>query len=567
MLFQLREAAVSKIRKFQACVNGQVSDDVTGSRIRYVLFGFGCVFLFFLGLLIHYQLIDSIAGIKYIRPASLQRRESVPVALARGRILDKNGVPLHYPCWHSALAVFPSKIDDRQSFVEEVAVLTGMDEHSLETMLDTHTTPFKLSRGLSPEQVEAIMSCPIPGLVVIPEAVRYGPGSLARHVVGHIRPNAYVNPKDNIGESGLESWFQTSLTGGTPAWVGTLVTGDGLEIPGSGMRIGPTGDHPEDLLTTLDVRVQYLVERVLDQEDVQKSGVIVLDAISGEILAMASRPQYDQNHPEDYFQLPDSPFVNRSTSDFTPGSVWKTVVLSLALEKGYVYPDEVFECRGRIEVGSTVINCGASPEGHGRITVRQALALSCNCALIEIGLRVPPQELVDWALECGFGNKLRLPLAGQSAGILPAPGSMLPGDVANYSIGQGYLTITPIQAACFYRAVVCGGEWKNPGLVPGSEANEKTLFSERVSRVLQEALLLSAQEGTGKAAWVPGFGSAGKTGTAELNGDSPSSHAWFIGWTPILSPKYVICVFCERAGDGPTIAAPLFRKIAEQLLH
>ena len=140
---------MSKIRKFQACVNGQVSDDVTGSRIRYVLFGFGCVFLFFLGLLIHYQLIDSIAGIRYIRPASLQRRESVPVALARGRILDKNGVPLHYPCWHSALAVFPSKIDDRQSFVEEVAVLTGMDEHSLETMLDTHTTPFKLSGVVS----------------------------------------------------------------------------------------------------------------------------------------------------------------------------------------------------------------------------------------------------------------------------------------------------------------------------------------------------------------------------------------------------------------------------------
>ncbi|HHX10866.1 MAG TPA: penicillin-binding protein 2 [Firmicutes bacterium] len=557
---------MSKVERSGVCGNEEDCCPGTCSRIKQVLFAFGCVFLFFLGLLANYQIIDSISGIRYIRPASLQRRESVPVALARGRILDINGVPLHYPSWHSVLAVFPSKIEDKQRFVDEVAALTGMDEDSLRAILDAHSAPFKLLRGLPPEQIAAIMHKSIPGLVVIPEEIRYGPGSLARHVVGHIRPNAYVNPKDNVGESGLESWFQTSLAGGTSAWVGTLVTGDGSEIPGTGVRMGFTGEYPQDLLTTLDVNIQYKVERVLDQEGMGRGGVVVLDAMSGEILAMASRPQYDQNNPEEYFLLPDAPFVNRNISDFTPGSIWKTVVLALALEKGYVTPDEVFECDGRIEIGSTVIRCGSSPEGHGSITVKQALAQSCNCTLIQVGLRIPPQELIDWAVECGFGNKLHLPLSQQSAGILPEPNSMFSGDVGNFSIGQGYLTVTPVQAACFYRAVACGGKWKNPGLVAGADFPEKTLFSGKVSQFLQEALLLSTLEGTGKAAWVPGFGSAGKTGTAEMNDGPASNQAWFVGWTPILSPKYVICVFCERSGDGPSIAAPLFRKIAEQLL-
>jgi len=540
---------------------------ITGFRIRQAHFVFGCLFLFFLGLLIRYQIIDSVAGTKYIRPAFLQRRESVPVSLARGRILDRNGIPLHCPCWHPALAVFPSKIDDKGRFAEEVAALVGMDETKFREILDSHTGPFKILREVPAHQMEKVMSHPIPGLAVIPEEIRYGPESLARHVVGHIRPNAYLNPKDNAGESGLESWYQSGLAGGTPAWAGTLVTGEGSEIPGTGIRIGSSGDYPKDLLTTIDVTIQYSVERILDEEAIQRGSVVVLDVKSGEILAMASRPQYDQNHPGECFQLPDAPFVNRGISDFTPGSIWKVVVLALALEKGYVAPDEVFECQGRIAVGSTVVNCGSSREGHGTVTLKQAVAQSCNCTLIEVGLRIPPQELVNWALECGFGKRLRIPLPQESTGVLPDPHSMMAGDVANYSIGQGYLTATPVQAACFYRSVVCGGKWASPVLIADSSVNERIIFSESVSRFLQEALLLSAQEGTGEAAWVHGFGSAGKTGTAEMNGGLSPNHAWFVGWTPVLAPKYVICVFCERAGDGPTLAAPLFKKIAQQLLQ
>ncbi len=550
-------------------VNGniKVNFQIKVHRVKKIFYLFSCVLLFFLGLLIRYQIVDSICGAKYTKPAVLQRREYVPVSIARGKILDRNGIPLHNPYWHAALAVFPSQIDDHASFASEVAPLTDLSENYIKEVLLTETAPFKLLREIPLTRAKEIILRSIPGLIVIPEEIRYGPYSLARHVVGHIRPNAYFNAKDNVGESGLESWFQTELSGGESAWVGTLVTGEGRPIPGSSVRIGSIRGPQTNLLTTIDINIQQKVEQVLDNNTISKGAVVVLDVGSGDIMAMASRPQYDQNHPENYFQLLNSPFVNRCITDFTPGSIWKTVVLALALEKGYVSPDEIFECKGQILLGSTAVNCGTSNEGHGPITLKEALAQSCNCALIQVGLRISPEELVNWAQECFFGNKLRTPLSQESSGKLPELHAMMPGDVANYTIGQGYLTVTPLQIACFYRSIVCDGKWVSPTLIPDSVTMEKTLFSKSTAKFLQEALLLSTQNGTGGSAWISGFGSAGKTGTAEISDEYSSDHAWFVGWTPVLAPEYVICVFCERTGSGPSLAAPLFKQIGEQLLE
>ncbi len=541
-------------------------DRTVHGRIEYVAYMLGFMFLFFLGLLIRYQIIDAMSGIKYVKPAFLQRQESVPVCLPRGRILDRNGVPLHCPYWHPALAVFPSKVDNKHQFVKQAASLTGIDEFRLRAMLETQSSPFKLIRELSAQELETVMSQAIPGLVVVPEEIRYGRESLARHVVGHIRPNAYLNQKDNIGESGLESWYQTELLGSVPAWAGTLVTGEGSEIPGTGVRIGSIGDYPKDLVTTIDANVQYCIEKVIDEEQVERGAIVVLDVKGGQVLAMASRPQYDQNHPEDYFELADAPFVNRGISDFAPGSIWKPIILALALEKGYVKQNDIFVCEGSIDVGSTTVKCGSSEKGHGKVTLKQAVAHSCNCALIQIALRIPPEELITWAKQCGFGFKTRIPLPQESPGVLPAPNLMLPGDVANYAIGQGYLTATPLQVCGFFRSVLDDGKWITPALVKGSAVYERAIFSASTARFLEDALLLATQEGTGQKAWVDCFGSAGKTGTAEISGESGLNHSWFVGWTPILDPQYLICVFIERAGDGPTLAAPLFKNVAEQLL-
>ncbi|MGI6627427.1 MAG: peptidoglycan D,D-transpeptidase FtsI family protein [Bacillota bacterium] len=536
-------------------------------RIKMVLFMSGVALSFLLGLLIRYQLAPIFTGNSYVEPAFLQRQEGVSVTLARGRIMDRNEIPLHSPCWNPAVAVFPTQVTVKEDFAKEAALATGLTETWLESVLDTSALPSKILRNISAAQAKDIVSANIPGLAVIPEEIRYGPFSLARHVVGHIRPNAYMNPKDNIGENGLERWFQSELAGGTPAWAGTLVTGEGQELPGAGVRIGSIRDYPKDLVTTIDVSIQYTVETILDEELIEKGAVVVLDAKTGEILAMASRPQYDQNRPEDYLNCAEAPFVNRAISDFTPGSVWKPVIIALALERGYIQPSELFVCEGSIQVGPATVKCGHSENGHGSVTVKEAIAKSCNSALIQIGLRIPPEELVEWAQTCGFGQETEVPLPDELRGLLPAPYSMLPGDVANYSIGQGYLTVTPLQMAAFYRSMINGGKLGDPTLIPGPHANEKAICSTQTCRLLQEALVLATQKGgTGEAAWVPGLGSAGKTGTAEVDGTSSHSHAWFVGWSPVMVPEYVICVFAERAGSGPALAAPIFRKIAAQLL-
>ena len=544
----------------------ELNATVFDPRIKQVFLFLGGAFIVFLGLMAYYQIVHSSFGNRYVKSAFLQRRESVPASLARGYLLDTNGVPLHYPCWHPVLAVFPSKIGDKDLFAKKIAALICVDENLIREALEDRTTPFKITLEPSLFEMERIIGSAIPGLALVPEEIRYGYGSLARHVLGYVRPNAYLNPEDNVGESGLESWYQSVLIGGIPTWAGTFVTGEGAEIPGSGIRMGSGREHSTDLLTTLDARIQLGVEQALGESEISKGAAVVLEVETGEILALASLPQYNQNHPEDSLFLPDSPFLNRAILDFAPGSIWKPLVLTLALEKGYVAPDEIFECKGQVTVGSAVVNCALSRGGHGRVTLKEALAQSCNSAFIEIGLRIPPEELVDWALKCGFGRRLSIPLAEQSEGLLPEPGPMLDGDVANYSIGQGYLTITPLQAACFFRSIVSGGNWINPTLVRGTGAEERVLFSDATAVFLQEALLLSTLEGIGKAAWVSGYGSAGKTGTAETEGESSLDHAWFVGWTPILAPKYVICVFCERSGTGPSLAAPLFRRIGEIML-
>lgn len=501
-----------------------------------------------------------------MRPAFSQRQKGVPVSLARGNILDRHGVPLHAPVWGSAVALFPSEVADPAAVQRSLASLNGQPGR-LTLPAAGEDSPVKILRGLSSAEAEGLLQGGLPaGIDVVPEEIRYGPGSLACHVVGHVRPNAYVDPRDNVGESGLEGFFDSQLKGGQPAWTGVVATGEGTGVPGTGVRIAPATDPPADLRTTIDASIQLQVERALDQRNVTKGAAVVLDVRTAEVLAMASRPAFDQNRPEESLDESGAPFVNRAISAFTPGSVFKPLIMSLALEGGYVRRDEVFVCTGEVRVGGRTVTCGHGKQGHGRVTPGQALALSCNSALIQIAMRIDPQALVEYAAKCGFGARTSIPLPDESRGVLPDPFSMWAGDVANFAIGQGFIAVTPLQVAAFFRAAVRGGEYLAPSLVVGSKkSGPARLFSEATADFIQDALLMTTRDGTGQLAWVPVRGSAGKTGTAET-GPSTLPHAWFCGWAPLVSPQYVICVFVEEGGDGPSVAAPVFADIASRIL-
>lgn len=511
-------------------------------RIGQVLTAFVLLFWAFVGIFARYQLIGAYEKERFVEPAFFQRYRGVPVTLSRGNIVDRYGTPLHYPHWKSAIARLPS-------------------EGTLPA------APAKLIREARESDVaEALDGGIAQGLALVPEEIRYGPRSMARHVVGHVKANAYADPADNIGESGLEKQFQSILAGGHPASAGVVLTGEGEGLPGVGLRIAPPRGVPGDLRTTIDASVQRSVEDALDKGRVKRGAAVVLDAVTGEVLAMASRPQFNQNHAEMSLSDPDSPFVNRAVSAFAPGSVWKPVVMALALERKYVSEDSVFSCDGAIRIGERTVTCGSRVRGHGRVTVKEALAFSCNSALIQAALSIPGQELVEFAAKASFGRKTGIELPDEAGGELPHPANMFEGDVANFAIGQGYLSASPLQVAAFFGAIVRGGVWKAPRLILGSHEPPVRLFSEETARTLQTALLFGARQGTGKEAYVPVHGSAGKTGTAETGGDGSPSHAWFCGWAPVIAPKYIIAVFVEEGGNGPGVAAPIFRNIAERVL-
>lgn len=510
-------------------------------RVLFLKRAFTAAFLFFVGLFVRYQILGS-TGPGFVLPAFSQRQKSVAVTLARGSILDRHGVPLHCPTWGTALVRFPA--------------------------VDEDEAPVKVARSLTAAQIEkALSEAGESGLLIVPEEIRYGPGSLACHVVGHVRPNAYMDSRDNVGESGLEKTFQTTLAGGVPAWSGVVVTAEGEGVPGTGLRIAPPSQAPEDLNTTIDAAAQLVVEEELDSAGVSRGAVVVLDSRTSEVLAMASRPEFDQNRPELSLASGDAPFVNRAIAAFTPGSVFKPVIVGLALERGYVSQDETFTCTGEVQIGDRTVACGSTGRGHGVVTVREALAHSCNSALIEMGLRIPAPVLLEFILECGFGSTTGLPLDDEASGVTPTGYSLYAGDIANTCIGQGRLSVTPVQVAAFFAAIASDGVYRTPKLLPGGDDGHETrLFSTQTAALLQEALLLGAREGTGKQAWVHAIGSAGKTGTAETGRPSGATHAWFCGFSPVIAPKYVIAVFVEEGGDGPSVAAPVFREISTHLL-
>lgn len=540
--------------------------------------------VFLLIVCLKYQIQGQAHGRSLLTLSGLQRVETVPAGLARGQILDRYGVPLTGPVWQANCVVFPQLVRDEPMVAEALEQIFGKPVVSAGDPRWSGGRPVKVASGLDGEtarKVAALAWAGLEGVYVVPEERRYGPESLACHVVGYVPPSGYSSEADNAGQMGLEKYFDGWLKGSGTSWVGLLVAGDRSAFPGSSVRIGAVPAEPRHLFTTIDARIQRIVERTMDSNGISRGAVVVLDVDTCEVLAMASRPAFRQDVPGASIGLENAPFVNRAVSPFMPGSVFKAVVAAAALESGVIGPEERFECRGVIEVGGREVRC---PKAHGELTVKEAIAHSCNSVLIQIAQKTGAPLLVEFAGRAGFSRLTGIELPEDHPGYLPEPWKMLPGDVANLAIGQGYLGVSPLQVATFFRALVTGSTG-TPTLVlspaqdfaEGNDAGaEKTggvragdgttrLLSESTCRVLRESLVLGTTEGTGRLAWVPGFGSAGKTGTAEVEGRPP--HAWFAGFCPVIAPRYAIVVFVENGGEGPAVAAPLFRQIASAILE
>ncbi len=506
------------------------------------------------------------------------RVQEVPVDVDRGEILDRGGVPLTNTAQHFSLAVFPTQIADARQTAEELAELTGFDAAKIADSIGRDWRPFKLKTDMDAVSARKVNARRIPGVMAVAEKVRYGYSSLAAHVVG------YINVADNRGVSGIEGMYDDILRGSQPTYLVAVVDAGQQLIPGLGYKRVRLADSsgPSHVVLTIDSRVQRIVEKVMD-ENIGKGAVVVMRPGTGEILAMASRPGFDANNLGEYLGRGTAPLLNRAVAAYQPGSVFKLAVAAAALEEREVRPTDQFYDPGHIDInGLRFKGWDYEKGGRGALTFAEAMAHSSNPVVIQVGMKLGAARLIDYAGRLGFGRKTRLEFDGEADGNLPSPDSVYPGDLANLSIGQGTLEATPLQIACLVATIVNDGIAVDPYIVSRLTATDGTVvksfpasrghrvLSRQTASQLREMMKAVTRIGTGQAAYVDGFGSAGKTGTAETGRSGPAgrsvNHAWFAGYAPLDNPQYVMVVFVEDGMSGGDVAAPIFREITTRIL-
>ncbi len=475
--------------------------------------------------------IQVVLGRMLAESAYRQRTVEIPVGPERGKILDRNGYDL----------------------TGSTVALASLDLSSFQVS-DVFTEP---------EQVRLRAS----SSMLVPKIIRYGENSLARHLVG------YINPVDNAGVSGIEKVFDSLLSPeGSQRKLVVSADARGYVIPGLGYAL-VEGTQCSDLVLTIDKDIQQIVEEVLDSR-IQAGAVVVMDPWTGEVLALASRPDFDQNGVLPYLNAAGSPMLNRALLGFYPGSLFKVVVATAALEEGLLYEESQFLCGGSIEVQGLRFGC-YKPDGHGIISLSHAMAYSCNPVFIEIGQIIGPERLIEYCQAFGLGERTYMGLPGETSGDLPWHGLIVPRMLANISIGQDPLTVTPVQMAQVISALANGGVLVRARVVNEARQGDKLIqkmpipaseriMSEGTAAAMRRMLSGVTRFGTGTAAYLHGQG-AGKTGTAET-GDGNVTYCWFAGFFPVETPRYTMVVFDERGISGSVSAAPVFAEIAERIL-
>ena len=544
------------------------------ARIKHLFIVLSCVAVLLIGRLFYLQIFHG----PQLTTASLSSRvQEVSVEIARGDIFDIRGVPLTNTARHFSILVFPNQLTNKSQTVHQLADLTGQPYGQISEKVKAQR-PFKVKADIDAVSAHKINTSNIAGVLAVPEKVRYSYTSLAAHLVG------YANTADNNGVSGLEKMYDDLLRGNQSEYVAALVDAEQQLIPGLGYKRLHTNDRSEaiNVVTTIDSKIQKIVESKMDQY-IHRGAVIIMRPTTGEIVAMASRPNFDANNLGEYLARSSAPLLNRAVAAYQPGSVFKLVLAAAALESKLVRPQDRYFDAGYIDVNGQRFKGWDYDQGsRGRISFTDAIAYSSNPVVIQVALKLGATELISYAKRLGFGQKTKLAFDGEASGNLPDPDKLYPGDLANLSLGQGFLEASPLQVASLIATIVNDGVKTDPSVIKQLTTSDGTVvkkyplsvgsrvLSRQTASQLRDMMTATTRYGTGQAAYVENGGSAGKTGSAEtgnFNKQGKSlSHAWFAGYAPLTNPAYVIVVFVEEGMSGGEVAAPIFREIAAETL-
>ena len=482
------------------------------------------------------------------------------IGSARGMIYDRNLTPLVNCNYKEKLLIFPSE--------ESMAILKrhGADNETLKQLSDGY---FIVKENEYPERIVSSDS-----IKVIKTYERYADSSLV-HLIG------YTDFSGN-GVCGIEKYYNDLLNSqGGKLEVIYSADATGRILTGEDVEIRNTGYYDYDgIVLTIDNDIQKICETALENNNIIKGAVVVMDVETSEILACASAPDYDRENVSDYINSPTSPFINRAFTAYPLGSVFKVVTSAAAIENGIALPH--FNCKGYIAKSGNTFNCSDS-SGHGYIDFSVALSDSCNPYFIDLGTKIGGEKLLITADTLGFGKSTDFGNRFMTdTGNLPELDSLnSDAAIGNFAFGQGELTATPVQIANLFACIGNGGILNEPRLIYGytdkngalsplSGKEGTRVLSENTCNILKEALSLTTIDGTGKRAFSSLYTCCSKTATAQSgqydeNGNE-ILYCWFAGFFPADNPKYAICVMKENGISGGTDCAPVFKEIAEGII-
>lgn len=512
------------------------------------------------------------------------------IKAARGLIYDRNGTIIAANQAVCTVSVIYNQMTDREKVIEVLTRELEMDEDRVRKLVEKYSSREIIKTNVDLEIGERIRAYGLDGVKVDEDYRRYYPyGTMASKVLG-------FTGGDNQGIIGLEVKYEEVLKGDN-GLILSLADAAGVEIENAAeLRQEPVAG--DNLYLTLDVNIQLyaqqMAEKVMEEKQAKAVSVIIMNPQNGEIYAMVNVPEFDLNEPytlltepegevtnEEYMNLLNAMWRNGCINDtYEPGSTFKMITASAALEEGVVTVDSTFYCPGYKIVEDRRIRC-AKIAGHGAETFAQGLMNSCNPVFIEVGLRLGPERYYSYLEKFGLLNRTGVDLPGEAGTIMHKLENIGEVELATMSFGQSF-QITPIQLLTTASAIINGGDRVTPHFGMEVHSNDGTriekltygveegIISESTSALMRQLLEKVVTEGGGKKGQVAGFSVGGKTATSEkLPRGTGKYISSFVGFAPVDDPQVIALITIdEPVGTyyGGTIAAPVISDIFEKIL-
>ncbi|MFZ7131103.1 MAG: penicillin-binding transpeptidase domain-containing protein [Eubacteriales bacterium] len=571
-------------------------------RKKRLVFAFFVFFIFFIILAIRLTYIQGFNSIELTDDQIEQLMGEIPLTATRGDIYDRNKNVLAKDASASRIYARPKDIKKPEEVADYISEKLGIDRDELyQKITDTSQGIILLGRKIDNDIAFEIRDMDFKGIEIAEDKKRYySNGNFASYVLG-------FTGTDHQGLYGIESVYDDVLSGED----GVLVyeqDGKSQKVPsGYQLRIEPIpGDN---IVLTIDSIIQHFLESSLDKTlknfNAKRVIAIAMDPNTGEILGMASKPDYNLNDPRTISEEMEAKLSNEMEGktlgekqliswknpavslNYEPGSTFKVVTASAALEEGVVEPDTPFYDKGYVIVDGTKIKCHLYPRSHGAQTFLEGVQHSCNPVLVETILRMNPEVFYKYLYNFGFGDQTGIQLDGEQAGIVPPNVNLKPVDYATKAFGQG-ISVTPIQLITALSAVVNDGKYMQPNIVKyllSNESNEiikeykpqvlRQVVSEDTAGLLKDTMEKVVMESTSLKQLCGEYIIGGKTGTAQKVIDGRYAQGLYItsffGFAPVDDPQITVLYIIDEpqgyALTGSNTAAPIAIETMTNILN